>query len=48
MVEVDLLIEKKREEMYLNIDKYGIRDLRTLKISQELDELLVLKQCRAA
>ncbi|HID0831268.1 Spo0E family sporulation regulatory protein-aspartic acid phosphatase [Clostridium botulinum] len=48
MLEIDLLIEKKREEMYLNIDKYGIRDIRTIIVSQELDELLVLKQHIAA
>ncbi|ENK0558030.1 TPA: aspartyl-phosphate phosphatase Spo0E family protein [Clostridium botulinum] len=41
-------MEKKREEMYLNIDKYGIRDIRTIIVSQELDELLVLKQHIAA
>ncbi|HIG0360420.1 aspartyl-phosphate phosphatase Spo0E family protein [Clostridium botulinum] len=48
MLEIDLLIEKKREEMYLSIDKYGIRDIRTIIVSQELDELLVLKQRIAA
>lgn len=48
MLEIDLLIEKKREEMYLNINKYGIRDIRTIIVSQELDELLVSKQRIAA
>lgn len=48
MVNIGLLIEEKRKEMYESINKYGIEHIRTLTISQELDELLVLKQRKAA
>lgn len=48
MVNIDSLIEGKRQQLYWSIDKYGIKDIRTVITSQELDELLVLKQNMAA
>ena len=33
-------IEQKRKEMYVLADKYGLSDLRVLKKSKELDQLL--------
>lgn len=42
----DLLrrINKKREEMNVSIRKYGMKNDRTLQVSQELDQLIVLYQ----
>lgn len=33
-------IEQKRKEMHVLADKYGLSDLRVLKKSKELDQLL--------
>lgn len=39
--ELTLDIQKKRNEMYSIADRYGFLDERTLKNSQELDQLIV-------
>lgn len=48
MRNIDNLIEKKRKAMYESINKNGISDHKTIKISQELDELIILKLKKAA
>lgn len=37
-------MEEKREELYRAISLYGITDKRVIKISQELDLLIVREQ----
>lgn len=46
MIDLNLLIERKRAEMYAAIDTYGISDFRTVKKSKELDKLVVIEQRR--
>ncbi|ARC85667.1 spo0E like sporulation regulatory family protein [Clostridium argentinense CDC 2741] len=38
---IDLLIKILKHKMYSNIEKYGLNDVRTIKVSQELDRLIV-------
>jgi len=43
---LDYLINEKRAEMYEYIKLYGLKDVRTLKKSQELDKLIAIKNRR--
>jgi hypothetical protein len=41
-------LEKVRKELYEYISKYGLKDIRTIEKSQELDRLIVYKMGGAA
>lgn len=34
-------IEKMKQKMYCYINKYGLNDIKTVKISQEIDKMLM-------
>lgn len=38
---LDLLIKILKHKMHSYIEKYGLNDVRTIKVSQELDKLIV-------
>lgn len=41
------MLEALRDKLHQFIDLYGNQDERTLKVSQELDELMAVEQMRA-
>lgn len=46
MKSLDLRIEDKKEAMYMAINQKGVMDQETIKLSQELDVLIVERMMR--
>lgn len=40
-LDVVIKIEKMKQKMYKYIQKYGLNDIKTIRISQELDKMIV-------